>query len=132
MATTSNKEILQQRLRLGTEVTNYANAHPTAKYSIADFRIIYNISDEDMKYLQDNHSTMLDLIKQKAKLNLRTRLLDPEIKAAEVGAIRAYLELEEGHAQSTSHTYNIQFAKTAEDMANIIDPSREEKIKNKK
>lgn len=116
----SNQEIIQHRDNLTKAIMNYSNAYPTAKYSIADFRIIHSISDDDMKWLKENHPEAIDLISQKAKLNLRVRLLDPEIKASEVTAIRSYLELEEQVSTNTTHTYNIQFAKTAEDMANII------------
>lgn len=104
------------------QAKNYADSSTTSVYSVSDFRLIYNIGDADFALLRNDKlgASRIELIEQKAKLNLRVRLLSPEIKPAEVNAIRAYMELEEGISTNSTHTYNLQFAKTAEEMASIV------------
>lgn len=101
---------------------DYSNSPTNASYSVSDFRLIYNIGDAEFALLKNNKegASHIKLIEQKAKLNLRVRLLNPEIKTSEVNAIKTYMELEEGITTNSTHTYHLQFAKTAEDMADII------------
>lgn len=106
----------------------YANAPTNPTYSVGDFRLIYNVGNSDFQQLSNDAEggRLIKLIEEKCKLSIRVRLLNPDIKPAEVNAIRAFIEMEEGIKTQAQNTINISFAKNAEELANVLQEEENE------
>lgn len=90
--------------QLKEALKQYSEAYATPQYSVANFRILNNITDEEWQSLKD--SPEVKLIQQKFELNLRNRLLDPNVKASEVTAIKILLDDLNGENTNTGVVIN--------------------------
>lgn len=89
---------------------NYSEAYATPQYSVANFRILNNVTEDEWAKLKETCSKEVVLIQQKYELNLEHRLLDPDIKSSEVTAIKLLMdELKGVDAINDKVTINLNF-----------------------
>lgn len=88
----------------------YANGYVTDEYSLADFMLINDISDDAFLNLKSHHPHEIAKIEAKMRLNLARRLLKTGISMAEIKGIELFLA--NFSAQKTQNsTININFVK---------------------
>ena len=121
------KERLEKALRM------YSQAMATYQYSVGNYRLINNVTDDEWKWLTAGYEGLINLIITKANLNIRNRLLDPEITSAQVSALRSLLDLEAEHSanKGTQVINNLHFISTNKELEVMKESNEDLKEKYK-
>lgn len=109
----SRKQQLIDCLRL------YSQGPTHTQFSIANFRIVNNILDEEFEWLEDTQPDMIKLLITKQDLNLHNRLLANDVTSSEVAAIKLILESSQVIEAKAPTSININFARTNDELISL-------------
>lgn len=88
----NTEELHRRQTNIVKSLVNYSEAYAVDLYSIEHFCIINNITDDEYEWLEKFYDRYINIINTKYRHNLKVRLMNPDIKASEVTAIKLLLD----------------------------------------